>query len=119
MSDPGPSRPDVCSIRAAAGQAEFAEAARGVLGADGCPPADGDHPLLGRDRRVPYRRLRQVVNAALASIPHGFGYPIRQLGTGGAVSPSVLLGARKRLSSLESVTSDTRRRERGRASSDP
>jgi hypothetical protein len=84
MSDPSPSRPDVCSIRAAAGQAEFAEAARGVLGADGCPPTDGDHPLLGRDRRVPYRRLRQVVNAALASIPHGFGYPIRQLGTGGA-----------------------------------
>jgi len=84
MSDPRLSRPDVCSIRAAAEQAEFAEAARGVLGADGCPPTDGDHPLPGRDRRVPYHRLRQVVNAALASILHGFGCPIRQLGTGGA-----------------------------------
>jgi hypothetical protein len=83
MSDPGPSRPDVCPIRAAE-QAEFAEAACGVLSADGCPPADGDHPLPGRDRHVSYRRLRQVVNAALASIPHGFRYPIRQLGTGGA-----------------------------------
>ncbi len=84
MYDPGPSRPDVCSIRTTAEQAEFAQAARGVLGAGGCPPTDGDHPLPGRDRRVPYRRLRQVVNAALASIPHGFRYPIRRLGTGGA-----------------------------------
>ena len=56
MFDPGFTRPDVCSIRAAAAQAEFAEAARGVLGADGCPPADDDLPLPGRDRRVPYRR---------------------------------------------------------------
>jgi hypothetical protein len=84
MSDPGPSRPDVCSIRATNEQAEFAEAARGVLGADGYLLTDGDHPLPGRDRRVPYRRLRHVLNAALASIPHGFRYPIRQLGTAGA-----------------------------------
>ena len=84
MSDPGLSRLDVCSIRAAAEQAEFAEAARGVLGADGCPPTNGDLPLAGRDRRVPYRRLRRVVNAARASIPHGFGYPTWHLGTAGA-----------------------------------
>jgi hypothetical protein len=84
MSDPGPSRPDACSIRAAAGQAEFAEAARGVLGADSCRPADDDLPLSGRDRRVRYSRLCQVLNAALARIPHGFRYPIRQPGTRGA-----------------------------------
>jgi len=84
MYHPGPSRPDACSIRAAAEHAECAEAARGVPGADGCLPTDGDLPLPGRDRRVPDRRLRQVPNAALASIPHKFGYPIRQLGTGGA-----------------------------------
>ena len=84
MSDPGLSWPDVCSIRAAAEKAEFAHAARGVLGADGCPPTDGDLPLPGCDRRVPYRRLRRVVDAAPASIPHRSGYPIRQLGTGGA-----------------------------------
>jgi hypothetical protein len=68
MFDPGLSRPDVCSIRAAAGQAEFAEAARGVLGTDGCLPTD-DLPLPGRDRRVPCHRLRPVVDVALASIP--------------------------------------------------
>jgi hypothetical protein len=84
MSDPGLSRPDICSIRAAAEQAEFTEAARGVLGADGCLPTDNDPPLPGRDRRVPYHRLRRVLSAALASIPHGSRYPIRQLGTGGA-----------------------------------
>ena len=84
MYDPGLSRPDACSIRAAAGQAECTEAARGVLGADGCLPTDGDLPLPGRDRRVPHHRLRPVLNAALASIPHKFSYPIRQLGTAGA-----------------------------------
>ena len=84
MYDAGPSRPDACSIHAAAEQAEFAEAARGALGAGGCLPTDDDLPLPGRDRRVPYHRVRQVPNAALASIPHKFSYPIRQLGTGGA-----------------------------------
>jgi hypothetical protein len=84
MSDPGPSRPDVCSIRAAAEHAEFAEPARGVLGADRCLPTGGDQPLPGRGRRVPHHRLRQVPNAALPGVLHGFGYPIRQLGTAGA-----------------------------------
>jgi hypothetical protein len=84
MFDPRPSQPDVCSIRGAAGQAKFAEAAHGMLDADGCLPTDDDLPLPGRDRRVPYHRLRQVLNAALASIPHGFRYPARQLGTEGA-----------------------------------
>jgi hypothetical protein len=84
MSDPGLSRPNVYSIRAAAERTEFAEAARGVLSANGCPPTDGDLPCPGRDRRAPYRRLRRAVNTALASFPDGFGYPIRQLGTGGA-----------------------------------
>ena len=84
MFDPGLSRPDICSIRAAAEQAEFAEAARGVPGADGYPPTDNDLPLPGRDRRIPYHRLRQLVNEALANIPHTFRYPIRQLGTAGA-----------------------------------
>ncbi|HEY6311052.1 MAG TPA: hypothetical protein VIY52_09640 [Streptosporangiaceae bacterium] len=83
MFDPGLSRPDVCSIRAAAEQAEFAEAC-GVPGVGGCPPTDNDLPLPGRDRRIPYHRLGQLVNAALASIPYRSGYPIRQLGTAGA-----------------------------------
>ena len=50
MSDPGFTRPDLCSIRAAAEQAEFAGAARGLLSADGYPLAE-DNPLapLARD----------------------------------------------------------------------
>jgi hypothetical protein len=40
---PGVTRPDLCSIRAAAGQAEPAEAVRGGLSADGHPPAS-DYP---------------------------------------------------------------------------
>ncbi len=84
MYNPDLSQPDACSIRAAAEQTEFAEAARGMLDADGCLPTDDDPPLPDRDRRVPHNRIRQVLNTALASIPHGFEYPIRQLGTGGA-----------------------------------
>jgi hypothetical protein len=83
MFDPDLSRPDICSIRAAAEQAELAGAARGLLSTDGCPPVDDDLPLLGRDRRAPCRRLRPV-RKALASVPHGFRYRIRQLGAGGA-----------------------------------
>ena len=39
MPDPGFTRPDLCSIRAAAGRAELAGAARGGLSADGHPQA--------------------------------------------------------------------------------
>ena len=84
MSNPDLTRPDIRSIHAAAKQAEFAEAARSVAGADGCLSAGDDRPVPGRDRRVPYHRLRPVRNAALASIPHRVRYPIRQLGTRGA-----------------------------------
>ena len=84
MSNPYLTRPDVCSIRAAARRAEFAEVARAVAGVGGCPSADGNLPLPGCGRRVPSRRLRPVLNAALAGLPHRVGYPMRQLGTGGA-----------------------------------
>ena len=46
MPDPGVTRPDLCSIRAAAAQAEPAEAVRGGLSADG-------HPLVGDDPPAP------------------------------------------------------------------
>jgi hypothetical protein len=147
MSDLGCTRTDLCSIRAGAEQAEFADAVRGLLSADGCRQAGGD-PLapLGRDgartlveagftlhhcdrhdplwrlggvclisipaefgtgrsgiavswtthnlllldwdRRATYYRTRyrtrDLMNAVLAGVLHAFGYPIRQLGTGGA-----------------------------------
>ena len=55
MPDPGFTRPDLCSIRAAAGQAELAEAACGRLNADGQPPACYDPPAptaSGIDRAI-------------------------------------------------------------------
>jgi hypothetical protein len=55
MPYPGLTRPDLCPIRAAAGQAEFAEAACGRLNADGQPPAGDDPPAptaSGIDRAI-------------------------------------------------------------------
>ena len=46
MSGPGITRPDLCSIHAATGQAEFADAVRRLLSADDYPLAD-DAPLGG------------------------------------------------------------------------
>jgi hypothetical protein len=84
MSNPDLSRPDVCPIHAAAEQAAFAEAARGVPGADRSSSADDDLPVPGRHRRIPRHRLRPVLNAALTSTPHRFRYPIRQPDAAGA-----------------------------------
>ena len=55
MPDPGFTRPDLCSIRAVAAQAEPAEAVRGGLSADGHPPAGDDPPAplaSGIDRAI-------------------------------------------------------------------
>ena len=55
MPDPGFTRPDLCSIHAAAGQAEPAGAIRGGLSADGHPPAGDDPPAplaTGIDRAI-------------------------------------------------------------------
>ena len=55
MSDPGFARPDLCSIRTANEQDEFAEAVRGGFSADGYPLADDDLPAplaAGIDRAI-------------------------------------------------------------------
>ena len=55
MPDPGFTRPDLCSIRAADAQAEPAGAVRGGLSADGHPPAGDDPPAppaSGIDRAI-------------------------------------------------------------------
>ena len=55
MPDPGFTRPDLCSIRAAAGQAEPAGAVCGGLSADGHPLAGDDPPAppaSGIDRAI-------------------------------------------------------------------
>ena len=61
MSGPGFTRPDLCSIRAAAEQEERAEVVRGGFSADGCPLGDDDPPASlasGIDRAI---RLSTVV----------------------------------------------------------
>jgi len=55
VSDPGFARHDLCSIRIANEQDEFAKAVRGGFSADGCPPADDDPPApltSGIDRAI-------------------------------------------------------------------
>ena len=55
MSDTGFARPDLCSIRTANEQDEFAEAVRGGFSADGYPLADDDPPApspRGIDRAI-------------------------------------------------------------------
>ena len=48
MSDPDFTQPDLCSIRAAIGQAESADVVRGLLSADG-------YPLVAMTRSRPWR----------------------------------------------------------------
>ena len=55
MSGPGFTRPDLCSIRAAAEQEELAEAVCGGFSAHGCPPGGDDPPApltSGIDRAI-------------------------------------------------------------------
>ena len=69
MPDPGFTRPDLCPVRAAAGQAEPAGAARGGLSADGHPPAGDDSPAplaSGIDRAI------RLSTAAYVSYGHAY-----------------------------------------------
>jgi hypothetical protein len=59
VSDPYFERPDLAPLRAAASQAEFAEAFRGLLSADGYPLAEGE-PLATPARKV----ARSLIEAA-------------------------------------------------------
>jgi hypothetical protein len=69
MPYPGFAPPDLCSIRAAAGQEELAEAVRGGFSADGRPPGDDDPPApltSGIDRAI--RLSTAVAVLAVAGI---------------------------------------------------
>src|SRR5271157_6262060 len=69
MSGPGFVPPDLCSIRAAAGQEELAEAVRGGFSADGCPLGGDDPPApltSGIDRAI--RLSTAVAVLAVAGI---------------------------------------------------
>ena len=69
MPGPGFDRPDLCSIRAAAGQEELAEAVRGGFSAAGCPRGGDDPPASvtsGIDRAI--RLSTAVAVLAVAGI---------------------------------------------------
>jgi hypothetical protein len=81
MPDPGFTRPDLCSIRAAAGQAEPAGAVRGGLSADGHPPAGDDPPApqaSGIDRAIRLSTAAAVLAVAgiAAYVSYGHAYAV-------------------------------------------
>jgi len=81
MPDPAVTRPDLCSIRAAAEQTEHSGAVCGVLSADGCPPADDDPPALlatGIDRAIRLSTAAAVlaVAAIAAYVSYGHAYAV-------------------------------------------
>ena len=83
MPDLGVTRPDLCSIRPAAGQAKPAGAARGGLSADGRPPAGDDPPApraSGIDRAI--RLSTAAAIAAYVSYWHAYAV-VRAHGEGG------------------------------------
>ena len=67
MPDPGFARPDLCSIRTAGGQEEFAAAGRGGFSADGRPPGVDDppaHRATGIDRAIRLSTVAAVLAVA-------------------------------------------------------
>jgi hypothetical protein len=81
MPDPGLTRPDLCPVRAAAGQAEPAGAARGGLSADGHPPAGDDPPAplaSGTDRAIRLSTAAAVLAVAgiAAYVSYGHAYTV-------------------------------------------
>ncbi len=81
MPDPGFTRPDLCSIRPAAGQAEPAEADHGGLTADGHPPAGDDPPAplaSGIDRAIRLSTAAAVLAVAgiAAYVSYGHAYAV-------------------------------------------
>jgi hypothetical protein len=82
MPDPGFTRPDLCSIRTAAGQAEHAGTARGRLSTDRHPRADDDPPAplaSGIDRAIRLSTAAAVLAvagiAAYVSYRHAYAVP--------------------------------------------
>ena len=71
MPGPGSARPDLCSICAAAGQEERAEAVRGGFSADGCP-LSGDNPpaplTSGIDRAIRLSTAVAVLAVAVLAV---------------------------------------------------
>jgi hypothetical protein len=101
MPDPGFTRPDLCPIRAAAGQAEPAGAARGGLSADGHPPAGDDPPAplaSGIDRAIRLSTVAAVLAVAgiAAYVSYGHAYAVvrahGETGIGARLEPATIDG---------------------------
>jgi hypothetical protein len=81
MPDPGFARPDLCSIPAADGQEELAEAVRGGFSADGRPPPGDDLPAplaSGIDRAIRLSTAAAVLAVAgiAAYVSYGHAYAV-------------------------------------------
>jgi hypothetical protein len=81
MPDPGFTRPNLCSIRAAAGQGEPAGAVRGGHGADGHAPTGDDRPApprRGIDRAIRLSTAAGVLAVAgiAACVSYGHAYAV-------------------------------------------
>ena len=81
MPDPGFTRPDLCSIRAAARRAVHDETARGGLTADGRPQAGNDPPAPlagGIDRAIRLSTAAAVLAVAgiAASVSYWHAYAV-------------------------------------------
>ena len=81
MSDPGSARPDLCSIRAATGQAEPAGAGRGGFSAGGYQLGDDDPPVPragGIDRAICRSAVAAVLAVAgiAAYVCYGYAYAV-------------------------------------------
>ena len=81
MPDPGFTRPDLRSIRAATEQAEHAGSVRGVLRVDGHPPAGDDPPApleSGIDRAIRLSTVAAVLAVAgiAAYVSYGHAYAV-------------------------------------------
>ncbi len=101
MPGPGFALPDLCSMRAATGQEELAEAAHGGFSADGCPLADDD-PLVslasGIDRAIRFSTAVAVlaVVGIAAYVSYWYAYAVvrahGETGTTARLEPATIDG---------------------------
>jgi hypothetical protein len=90
MSYTDPGQPDLAALRAAAGDAEFAETEARFVGACGYPLTGADPLALDLARSL--TEAGYTMNAALGCRLTAFGYQVARFGGGGAW----LVGGRRR-----------------------
>src|SRR5215472_6906248 len=94
MSDPRSARPDLCSIRAVAGQAEPAGAGRGGFSPDGYPLGDDDPPAppaSGTDRAICLSTVAAVLAVAGIAAYVSYGHACAVIRAHGETGITALL----------------------------